>query len=139
MYWKDLSAANDISLCHMYWKDLSSQFTGDILQDTSTKTISLNTLPTISLCAICTGKIYLLPTISLCAICTGKIYLVNLLEISCRTPPPKLLVLTHCHRYLYAPYLLERFICCQRYLSVPYLQESLYGQFTRDISQDTSA
>ena len=36
MYWKDLSAANVISLCHMYWKDISSQFTGDILQDTST-------------------------------------------------------------------------------------------------------
>ena len=79
----------------------------------------------------------------------------NLLEISRRKPPPKILVLTRCQRYLSTPYvqerficcqrnlsvpyLQERFICCQRNLSVPYLQESLYGQFTGDISQDTSA
>ena len=47
----------------------------------------------------------------------------DLLEISGRTPPPKILVLTR----------------CQRYLSVPYLHEGLYGQFTGDISRDTSA
>ena len=63
----------------------------------------------------------------------------NLLEISRWTPPPKILVLTRCQRYLSTPYVQERFICCQRYLSVPYLQEGLYGQFTGDISRDTSA
>ena len=79
----------------------------------------------------------------------------NLLEISRGTPPPKILVLTRCQRYLSTPYVQERFICCQRYLStpyvqerficcqrylsVPYLQEALYGQFTGDISRDTSA
>ena len=46
----------------------------------------------------------------------------NLLEISRKIPPPKILILTR----------------CQRFLSVPYLQESLSGQFTVDISQDTS-
>ena len=76
--------------------------------------------------------------ISLCHI-YRKVYMANLLEISRKIPPPKILVLTRCQRYLFTPYVQERFICCQRYLSVPYLQESVYGQFTGDISQDTSA
>ena len=103
MYRKDLSADNDISLCHIYRKDLSAA-----------------------------------NDISLCHI-YRKVYMANLLEISRKIPPPKILVLTRCQRYLSTPYVQERLICCQRYLSVPYLQESLYSQFTGDISQDTSA
>ena len=58
MYRKDLSAANDISMCHIY----------------------------------------------------RKVYKANLLEISRKIPPHKILVLTRCQRYLSAPYVLERFI-----------------------------
>ena len=85
MYRKDLSAANDISLCHIYRKDLSAA-----------------------------------NDISLCHI-YRKVYMANLLEISRKIPPPKILVLTRCQRYLSTPYVQERLICCQRYLSVPYL------------------
>ena len=75
-------------------KDLSGKFTEDISLETSAYNISINTLPTISLCAIS----------------TGKICLVKLLKMSRSIPPPKLLVLTRRQRYLSAPYLQERSI-----------------------------
>ena len=73
---------------HMYRKNISGQFADDVLLDTLAQNINLNTLPTYSLCAIS----------------TGKICLVNLLKMSRFTPPPKLLVLTRCRRYLSVPY-----------------------------------
>ena len=78
----------------MYWKDLSGQFVHDVLLDTSAKNISL----------------YMLPKISICAINIGKIFLANLLTMSCRTPQPKILILTRFQRILSVPYLQERLI-----------------------------
>ena len=78
----------------MLRKDVSRQFTEDISLETFAENNNLNTPPTISLCAIF----------------TGKIYLANLLKISRWRPPPKILILTRCQRYLSVPYLQERFI-----------------------------
>ena len=68
---------------HMYRKNISGQFADDVLLETSAENINLNTLTTISLCAIS----------------TGQIYLANLLKMSRWSPPPIILVLTCRRRY----------------------------------------
>ena len=126
-----LNTLTTISLCAICArKDLSGQFTEDVSLYTSTQIISLNTLTTISLCAICARKdlsgqftedvslepsTYIIslnmpPKIFICAINIGKIYLANLLKLSRCRPPPRILIITRCRRFLSAPYLQERFL-----------------------------
>ena len=137
MYRKDLSDANDISLCHIYRKFYMANLL-EISRGTPTpKILVLSAANDISLCHIYRKDLSAANDISLCHI-YSKVYMANLVEISRKIPPPKILVLTRCQRYLFTPYVQERFICCQRYLSVPYLQARFIWPIYADVSLDTS-
>ena len=106
MYRKDLSAANDISLCHIYRKVYMANLLEITRRTPPPKILVLTRCQRYLSTPYVRKDVSAANDISLCHI-YRKVYMANLLEISRRTPPPKILVLTRCQRYLSVPYLKE--------------------------------